>query len=138
MAKSVRAMKFGANSQEYIANIEKNLVCIIQIETIGAVKEIDAIAATPGVDVLFVGPSDLTLAYGIFGQINHPQYQKAIHEVAAAAKKHNKCAGVLLQNIDEYEMYRDLGYRFLACGADGSFVSRGADEVVKQLSERRR
>ncbi|MEX2235308.1 MAG: aldolase/citrate lyase family protein [Cyclobacteriaceae bacterium] len=137
MAKSVRAMRFGANSQEYIANVEKNLICIIQIETIPAVKEIDAIAATPGVEVLFVGPSDLTLAFGILGQINHPHYQQAIREVASAAKKHNKCPGVLLQDISEYEMYHELGYRFFACGADGSFVSRGADEIVKRLKEKR-
>jgi 4-hydroxy-2-oxoheptanedioate aldolase len=137
MAKSVRAMRFGANSQEYIADVEKNLICIIQIETIPAVKEIDAIAATPGVDVLFVGPSDLTLAYGVLGQINHPQYQQAIREVASAAKKHNKCPGVLLQDISEYEMYNALGYRFYACGADGSFVSKGADEVVKRMKEKR-
>jgi 4-hydroxy-2-oxoheptanedioate aldolase len=136
MAKSVRAMGFGSNSAEYIDNIEKNLICIIQIETVAAVREIEAIAATPGVDVLFVGPSDLTLAYGILGQINHPQYQQAIRDVAAAAKKYNKCPGVLLQNPDEYEMYHDLGYRFLACGADGSFVSKGADEIVKCIRQK--
>ena len=133
MAKSVRAHGYGRNSSDYIDNVEKNLITVIQIETVQAIKEVDAIAATPGVDVLFVGPSDLSLAYGIFGQVNHPLYQEAIRAVVAAAKKHKKIAGVLLQEVDEYEMYHTLGYRFLACGADGYFVSRGADELIRRL-----
>lgn len=136
MAKMVRAMGFGAGSQTYIADLESNIIGIIQIETLPAMREIDAIAATPGVDVLFVGPSDLSLAYGIFGQLQHPVYQHAIREVAAAAKKHGKVAGVLLQNPDEHEMYYTLGYRFLACGADGTFVAKGAEELLQQLKKK--
>jgi 4-hydroxy-2-oxoheptanedioate aldolase len=137
MAKMTRATGFGKNADEYIASLEKNLVTIIQIETLSALKQIDAIAALKGVDVLFVGPSDLSLALGIFGQLDHPLYQQAIKDVAQAAKKYNKAAGVLLLDIREYEMYHKLGYRFLACGADGSFVAKGADEVLRQMNERR-
>lgn len=134
MAKMVRATGFGKNAVSYIGNLEKNALGVIQIETLNSVKHIDAIAAIDGVDVLFVGPNDLSLALGIFGQLDHPLYQKAIKDVAVAAKKHNKAAGVLLLDSKEYEMYFQLGYRFLACGADGSFVVKGAQEMVKQLS----
>src|ERR1700730_11476053 len=58
MAKMVRATGFGRNVADYAANLEKNLVCVIQIETINALKQIDSIASLDGVDVLFVGPSD--------------------------------------------------------------------------------
>jgi 4-hydroxy-2-oxoheptanedioate aldolase len=61
-------------------------------------------------------------------------YQQAIRDVADAAKKHGKATGVLLRDPKEYHMYFDLGYRFLACGADGAFVTKGADEMVKQLN----
>lgn len=133
MAKMVRATGFGKNADEYINNLELNLVGVIQIENISAVENIDAIASVAGVDVLFVGPSDLSLALGIFGQFAHPTYQRAIKDVAAAAKTYGKAAGVLLQNIKEYEMYHQLGYRFLACGADGSFVMRGAEAMVREM-----
>ena len=83
---------------------------------------------------LFVGPNDLSLALGIFGQLDHPLYQSAIKEVARAAKKYHKAAGVLLLDSKEYEMYFQLGYRFLACGGDGSFVAKGASEMAKQLA----
>lgn len=137
MAKMVRAAGFGAHAETYRQSLHEQLLTVVQVETLQALEEIDAIAATPGVDVLFVGPSDLSLAMGIFGQIAHADYQKAIREVTQAAKKHGKAAGVLLQDISEYDLYHALGYRFLACGADGSFVSNGASQLVKQLDDRR-
>jgi 4-hydroxy-2-oxoheptanedioate aldolase len=135
MAKMVRATGFGKNANDYIANLDKALVGVIQIETIGALEQAEEIASLDFVDVLFVGPSDLTMSMGIFGQLDHPRYQKAISDVALAAQRYNKTAGVLLLDIREYEMYQRLGYRFLACGADASFVVKGADEMVKQMKE---
>lgn len=133
MAKMVRATGFGRTANEYTGNLEKNLVGVIQIETLEALQQIEGIAATEGVDVLFVGPSDLTLALGIFGKLDHPLYQQALSDVARAAKKHGKATGVLMLDINEYEMYYQLGYRFLACGADSMFVTRGADEMVRKM-----
>jgi 4-hydroxy-2-oxoheptanedioate aldolase len=135
MARQVRATSFGMYADDYLANAEKSLLTIAQIETVDGLNNVDGIAAVPGVDVLFVGPSDLTVSMGIFGQLQHEQYQKAIRDVAAAAKKHGKCAGVLLLDASEYEMYYKLGYRFLACGADGSFVRKSASDMVKRLSD---
>ena len=138
MAKMIRATGFGRNAADYLKNQETNLIGIIQIETINALQDIDAIAAIRGVDVLFVGPSDLSLALGIFGQLQHPLYQQAIRDVSDAAKKHGKIAGVLLQDVSEYDMYFPLGYRFLACGSESSFLVRGADDMVRQLEEKRK
>jgi 4-hydroxy-2-oxoheptanedioate aldolase len=135
MAKMVRATGFGKNADHYIANLQNHLVGIIQIETINALQQIDSIAKLDGVDVLFIGPADLSLALGIFGQFTHPLYQQALKDVAQAAKKYNKAAGVLMLDINEYKMYYDHGYRFLACGGDSSFVAKGADEVVKQMNK---
>jgi len=136
MAKMIRATGFGRAANEYAGNLEKNLVGVIQIETLEALQQIEGIAATQGVDVLFVGPSDLTLALGIYGKLDHPLYQQALRDVARAAKKHGKATGVLIQDINEYEMYYQLGYRFLACGADSMFVARGADEMVRKMKEK--
>ena len=137
MAKMIRASGFGKSVNEY-ANMEKNIIGMIQIETINAVNQIDGIAAIDGVDVLFVGPSDLTMALGIFNRFDHADYQKAISDVARAAKKYKKAAGVLLQNINEYKMYHDLGFRVLACGGDAAFVARGASEMVKEMNNQLR
>jgi 4-hydroxy-2-oxoheptanedioate aldolase len=135
MAKMTRATGFGKFAAEYINNIGQNLISVIQIETLTALKNIDNIAATAGIDVLFVGPTDLTLSLGILGQLNHQEYQEALLAVASAAKKYGKAAGVLLQDVNEYDMYYRLGFRFLACGADSLFVRSGAEEMVRRLGE---
>ena len=133
MARLVRATTFGNSIHEYAASLDNTLVGVIQIETLSSLQHLDAIASHKNVDVLFVGPSDLSLALGIFTQINHPIFQQALKDVVLAAKKHGKAAGILLQDISEYAMYYELGYRFMACGADGSFVAKGAKEMVKSL-----
>jgi 2-keto-3-deoxy-L-rhamnonate aldolase RhmA len=137
MAKMVRATGFGRNVNDYITSLDKNLIGVIQIETLGALKQIDAIAALNDVDVLFVGPTDLSLVLGNLSQFDHPSYQQAIKDVAQAAKKYGKAAGVLLQDISEYEMYYQVGYRFLACGADSAFVARSSDEMARRMREKR-
>lgn len=136
MAKMVRSTGFGAHADDYIANLEKRLINIIQIETLEAVRNIKAIAAVDGVDVLFVGPNDLSLALGVFGQLHHSLYQDAMRAVADAATKNGKIPGVLLQDVDEYDMYAPLGYRFFACGADATFVKNGARDMVGQLRKK--
>ncbi len=136
MAKMVRATGFGRNADGYVKSIEESLVGIIQIESVNALQNIEAIASTDGVDVLFVGPTDLSLSLGILGQFNHTHYRQAIQDVANAAKKHGKAVGILLQDINEYEMYFQLGYRFLACGADSLFVRKGAEDLAKKMNEK--
>lgn len=135
MAKMTRATGFGKFANEYIDNLDQNILGVIQIETVKALQNIDAIAATDGIDVLFVGPTDLSLSLGIPGQLQHSRYQEAILAIATAAKKFGKVVGVLLQDVGEYDMYYCLGYRFLACGSDGMFVRRGAEEVVRKMRE---
>lgn len=132
MAKMVRSSGFGKSVENY-NEAQKLLVCLIQIETLSALKEIEAIADVEGVDVLFVGPSDLSMALGIFNQFDHPLYREAIKSVAGAAKKYGKAAGVLLQDINEYELYYGLGFSVLACGGDAAFVAKGARSMLKQL-----
>lgn len=133
VAKMVRATGFARNVEEYMSDLEKNIICIIQIETSKALDCVEDIAQLENVDILFVGPSDLTMSLGIFGQFEHPDFQRAIEKVATAAKKNGKASGVLLQDINEYNMYHKLGYRFIACGADSSFVAKGAAEMIKKM-----
>ncbi len=133
MAKITRATHFGKTAKEYIEQLDKTLIGIIQIETASALKEVEAIAALDEVDVLFVGPTDLSVALDTFGQLQHPVFQKALKDVAAAAKKFGKTAGVLMQDINEYDMYAQLGYRFLACGGDSVFIMQGANSLAASL-----
>jgi 4-hydroxy-2-oxoheptanedioate aldolase len=137
-AKLIRAARFGADFDQYYANHKKNLVCIVQIETAEILNSLDSVAATDGVDVLFVGPTDLSIALGVYGKPDHPKFVEALKATADAATKEGKAAGILLKSPDEFERYYDFGFRFIACGSDGGFVQSGASrtaETLKQLKE---
>jgi 4-hydroxy-2-oxoheptanedioate aldolase len=137
MAKMIRSSGFGKSVNEY-EEMQKNITGIIQVETESALNDIENIAGIDGVDVLFVGPSDLTMTLGIFNMFDHEKYRQAIKKVATAAKNNGKTCGVLLQDIKEYEMYHALGFRFLACGGDAAFVSRGAVQMADQMGKFRK
>ena len=135
-AKMVRATGFGSRFDEYKRTLSDKIVGIIQIETLESVEHVDEIAALEGVDVLFVGPSDLTTAMNIPGQITHPDYLAIVGKVATAAAKAGKASGVLLLDINHYDLYYNLGYRFIACGADATFVVKGAKDLVVELGRK--
>ncbi|CAN5121535.1 4-hydroxy-2-oxoheptanedioate aldolase [soil metagenome] len=136
VAKMVRVVSFGKDFETYQSTLTENLLGIIQIETLEALEDVEKIAAIDGVDILFVGPSDLTMAMGISGQLQHPDYQAAIQKIGKAAKKYNKATGVLQFSINEYDVYRQHGYQFIALGADSTFIVKGAAEIVNQWNEK--
>jgi 2-keto-3-deoxy-L-rhamnonate aldolase RhmA len=112
---------------------EAILVCCM-IETPEAVANADAIAATPGVDSLMIGTSDLTATMGIPGQIGHPDVRRAYQAVGAACAKHGKVMG--MGGVYDEVVAKDyigLGARFLLSGNDHAFVMAGASARAKFL-----
>lgn len=133
VAKMVRATAFGQNFQVYYDSSRENLLGIIQIETREALNHLDEIAALEGVDVLFIGPADLSMELGIFGQFDNPIFIDALEKINQAARKAGKATGILFFNPDDYKKYHDMGIRFIACGADATFVADGAKMMAKKL-----
>ncbi len=136
LAKMVRASRFGVDFEAYDAGLTDQLVGIIQIETLESLDQLDRIAALEGVDVLFVGPADLSRAMGISGQFNHPRFLDALDKVANAASKAGKACGTLLLDINYYDNYYSRGFRFIACGSDSLFVLNGARAMTANLKSR--
>ena len=137
MATMFRAVDFGQSFEKYYAGEKDNILGIIQIETLESLNHLDDIANIDGVDVLFVGPADLTLALGIFRQFDHPRYIETLKKVNEAAKKAGKATGTLMSNPAEYKKYYELGFRMLGCSSDSVFVSQGALNMARELNLRK-
>jgi 4-hydroxy-2-oxoheptanedioate aldolase len=133
VAKLTRASTFGANFDAYFANAHEWLVTLTQIETAEAVANADAIAAVDGVDVLFVGPMDLTTSLGIPGQYGDARFHDALRTVADAAKRADKAAGILLLDPANLPLCRELGYTVIALGSDGGAVAAGLKQSLTTL-----
>ncbi len=134
VAKMVRATGFGKNFAEYSTNANDNILGVAQIESTEALLHLDEIAALDGIDVLFIGPADLTMALGIFGQFDNKLFIDAVNATVAAAQKAGKATGILLFNPDDYNTYYEMGIRMIACGADATFVADGARNMSAKLN----
>jgi len=127
----VRASGYGAD-RDYLRTANAEICLIVQAESRRAVENIDAIAGTPGVDAVFVGPADLAADLGHPGDPGAPEVRAAIARVAAGVQKAGKALGYLSFDPAEFVAARDRGVRFLAVAADvtalgGALRSRAAE-----------
>ena len=123
VARLLRGNAFGFDFDEYFARANEELLTVVQIETAEAITNADEIAAVEGVDALVIGPTDLSTSMGIFGQFTNPLLWEAFAKVAAACKAHGKAAGILLPALDDVDRLVEMGFRFIATGADGSLLA---------------
>lgn len=115
----------------YHDSADENVMVITVIEQASAVEQIDAIAATPGVDVLFIGTSDLSFSLGLRGRQNEPQLEEAIAKVVAAAKRHGKYAGRPVGTGEQVPRFREQGFQFFQCTTDLALMRLGAQKVLE-------
>jgi 2-dehydro-3-deoxyglucarate aldolase/4-hydroxy-2-oxoheptanedioate aldolase len=91
---------------EQIEAVNSNLVVGIQIETAEALDDLDGILSVPGVDMAVVGNDDLSIAMGIPGQVDHPDYLKAVERVVAACRRHDVMPGIATPSGDTAKAVR--------------------------------
>jgi 2-keto-3-deoxy-L-rhamnonate aldolase RhmA len=130
VALRTRGAGLGTVAHADVGQIDDRIVGIVQIESVGALREADAIAATDGVDVLFVGPADLTHSLGVPGQFDHKTYLEALDTVIEACRAHGKSPGILVYDPAVARRLIELGFRFIGIGADGALVSAGAQAAL--------
>ena len=135
IALPTRGAGFGRVGHDELPGVNERLLGVFQVESRSAVEAADELAALDGVDVLFVGPTDLSHALGLPGQVEAPGYLEAVKRVAQAAEANGKAAGILLWSAVDAGRYLDMGYRFLALGSDGMFVAAGARAAIRALRE---
>ena len=136
IALPTRGAGYGAIAHADVATAHEDITLMIQIEGRSALDQAAEIAAIDGVDVLFVGPTDLTHALGTPGDVASPAYRNAIERVGKAADAHGKAAGVLLWNLDQLDQYRDVGYTVISLGSDGGYIAAGARAAVQGFRQR--
>ncbi len=120
-------------TETYADSADKNVMVVTIIEEMCAVERIDEIAATPGIDVLFIGTNDLSYSLGLRGDQNHPKVQDAIDRIVAAGRKHGKILGRPARTRDALRPYMDQGFRFFQAPTDIGMLSLGARQYLGAL-----
>jgi 2-keto-3-deoxy-L-rhamnonate aldolase RhmA len=108
----------GGDIVEKIESANRQTLLIAQIETAEGVRNVEEIAATSGIDVLWIGHFDLTNSLGIPGQFTHPQFQQSVAKVVAACRHHGKTPGFMASDVAGGKDLLDQGFRMLAYGGD--------------------
>ncbi len=109
--------------------------CIIQIETLKALENVEEISKIDGVDLLFVGPLDLSFALGVPRDFKNPKFVEAAAKVVAAAKANNKVAGILAADASAAEAFIAQGFKFIAIGSDSTLLANAISNLVTQLKK---
>jgi len=120
-----RACDFGREFQAYFARANDELLTVVQVETEASVERADEIAAVDGVDVLFIGPMDLSTSMGIVLQYDHPRFKAALARVSEACRRAGKAAGILLGRPEQVPDTIAAGFTFVGLGSDGGVMAEG-------------
>ena len=124
-----RACRYGLDPGA-LDRANDEVLCVVQIESTASVAAADDIAALDCVDVLFVGPRDLSHDLGVPGNITAPAYTQALDSVLAASQRHGKAAGMLVADGAAAAARLAQGWSFLAIGSDSTLL---ATAVVSEL-----
>jgi 4-hydroxy-2-oxoheptanedioate aldolase len=131
VAGSTRAAGYG-RIKDYFKRAQDELCLLVQVETRKAMAQIEAIAAVDGVDGVFIGPNDLSTDMGHFGNWQHPEVWKVMEEAAKKIRAAGKAPGILIGEADGKRCL-DMGYLFVAVGADVGMLARGSEALAAKF-----
>lgn len=131
----VRAAIYGGSG--YIQEANNEIACIVMIETAEALDNLDEILSTPGVDAVYIGPSDLAYAIGLSptGDNNDPKHVATVNRIFEACKKHNIAAGIHTGSLEYTKRYLNQGFNLVTLGTDSGFMARLAHRELRAARE---
>jgi 2-keto-3-deoxy-L-rhamnonate aldolase RhmA len=126
-----KAADYGLSFKEYLRTANDQTLVVAQIETKEALGNLEGILSTQGVDVAFVGPSDLTMSLGLYDDRSNPKVIEAMKTVIERCKHHGKTPGVLAATPEEVKRAVSLGFKFIGLGSDTRFMIGGAKTYLE-------
>ncbi len=117
----------------WVLEANDSTALVVQIETAGALNAVAAIAEEKWVDLLFVGPNDLSQALGVPGHYDDPRFVAALEKVGVVAREAGKAAGIMLRTVDQIPGLAALGYTVFTT-SDRSLLLQSAGSWRKALA----
>ena len=118
---------------QYVHEANRQVCLLVQAETVQAMGNLDAIAATPGVDGVFIGPADLSASMGHPGNPGHPDVQAAIHDGIARILRAGKAPGILATTESQARQWLAAGALFVAVGVDTMLLASAAQDLLARF-----
>lgn len=119
----------------YLQECEREICVLVQVESVKGMKQLAAIAATPGVDGVLFGPSDLAASMGLLGRLDDPGVQQAVEEGIRTVISTGKAAGLMTTDHDAARRYLTLGALFVAVGLDTTLLAQAARQLAEAFRQ---
>ncbi|MBN9663113.1 MAG: aldolase [Acidobacteria bacterium] len=117
----------------YYDSADRNVAVMCVVEEAAALQHIDEICATPGVDIIFIGTSDLSFSMGLRGRQDAPELLDAIDKIAAAAQRHGKFLGRPAANAAQVEAFRQKGFLLFQLPTEIGLMELGARQLLDSV-----
>lgn len=127
----VRAADYSAMDRYEYFESSKDVLIILQLEGIDAIKNLEDILEVEGIDILFIGPYDLSQSLGVPGQVNNPKVVEAMQSIVEKAKTKNKVIGCFVDTLEDVKMWRDLGLQYLSYSVDVGIFYEACKSIQK-------
>lgn len=132
----VRAASYSAKERyKYFSESNYETLIILQIEGLEGVKNIDEILKVDGIDILFLGPYDLSQSLGIPGQVDDPAVEKEMLKVVRKAREQGKVVGTFVDNVYEAVKWKKAGIKYISYSVDVGILYEAGREIIKNLDE---
>lgn len=128
----VRAAGYSSIERSEYFNNSNNNVLVAQVEGGEALGNIGAILDVGGIDIIFIGPYDLSQALGVPGQVNHPLVVDSMKCVVKKARDKGKVVGTFVDNIDNLKLWKSAGVQYLAYSVDVGIFTDACQNVLKE------
>jgi 4-hydroxy-2-oxoheptanedioate aldolase len=121
--------------QQAIEDGNAETMVVVQIESPEGVANVEAMASVDGVDVICIGPQDLSINMGMPGQFDNPEFIETIRNVASVAEANGKACGMVSRDAASFATWFEVGCRFLVCNSDLSLINQAATRDREKLVE---
>jgi len=126
-----RSADYGlTDPDKYFEYENSQTMIIVHCENTTCLENLDAVCQVPGIDVIFLGPYDMTQSMGITGQVTHPRIQEAACKVVAAAKKHGKIAGIFAGSGAVAKERAAQGFQYITIGTEASLLAAKCKQEI--------
>lgn len=126
-----RASGFGMFPiDEYFVRENRETLVVVHCENTVGLENLEEIAQVPGIDVIFMGPFDMSQSMGIPGQVTHPRIEEAAKRVLAICGKYGIAPGIFVGSAEDAARRRDQGFRYLPIGVDCTIIGNAFRDIA--------
>jgi 2-keto-3-deoxy-L-rhamnonate aldolase RhmA len=119
--------------KDIIEHQNRSTLAVVQFETVSAVEHADELLSLPGLDIIMVGPADLSIALGIPGEFDNPLLISTVDRVIEKCKQHGVVPGIQVRSVAQAKMWAERGMRFVGAGAEHGLLLEKSREAVTAL-----